>query len=130
MITKRQRIILNVLTGLKTHPTVDGLYILVKKHLPTISLSTLYRNLNVLAAKKKILKLEQFDKMAHFDADILPHSHFRCEKCGRVYDIPTQAAEENLQAVKKIRGHRITGYQVAFFGICETCKQNKQEKKK
>ncbi|KAA6327046.1 hypothetical protein EZS27_023930, partial [termite gut metagenome] len=36
------------------------------------------------------------EKNVCFDADILPHAHFLCKKCGKIYDVPIkeQSAEE------------------------------------
>ena len=80
-----QRIkILEYLEGVKTHPTAETIYREVKKELPTITLATVYRNLNLLADEGKIVKLE-INNEYHFDADRSNHQHGVCKKCGKIY---------------------------------------------
>jgi len=58
MIYSRQReIILNTLRTNPVHPTADELHEMVKGQDPNISIATVYRNLNQLAAAGKVLKI-------------------------------------------------------------------------
>ena len=56
--SKQREIIYEVLKNDMSHPNVDSIYINVKKIIPDISLGTVYRNLNLLANQKKILRLD------------------------------------------------------------------------
>ncbi|MFQ5901182.1 MAG: transcriptional repressor, partial [Thermodesulfobacteriota bacterium] len=56
-LNKHRQIILNVLKGVKTHPTADWIYEELKKEIPNISLGTVYRNLTYLKENNFILKL-------------------------------------------------------------------------
>ena len=49
--------IINFLTGRTDHPTADAVYQYLRNDLPTISLGTVYRNLNQMAASGRILRL-------------------------------------------------------------------------
>ncbi len=67
--SKQRELILEELRGLTCHPTADELYELVRKRISNISLGTVYRNLELLAANGVILKIEtggknRFDGMA------------------------------------------------------------------
>ena len=75
------------LLSTKAHPTADTVYQAIKPDIPSISLGTVYRNLNQLAEQGKILKLSMEDGSEHFDGNPLPHHHFTCRKCGRVLDL-------------------------------------------
>ncbi|MBW2644383.1 MAG: transcriptional repressor, partial [Deltaproteobacteria bacterium] len=44
-ITKQRQVILEELRKLNTHPSADEIYKVVRRHLPRISLGTVYRNL-------------------------------------------------------------------------------------
>ena len=46
--------IINFLTGRTDHPTADAVYQYLRNDLPTISLGTVYRNLNQMAASGRI----------------------------------------------------------------------------
>ena len=47
-MTRQRKVILDTLRRLKTHPTADEVFSIVRKQLPRISLGTVYRNLELL----------------------------------------------------------------------------------
>jgi len=55
-LTKQRKVIIDYLCSLKTHPTADDLFPPLKKRLPSMSLGSLYRNLDALTKKGKIKK--------------------------------------------------------------------------
>src|SRR6185436_15230694 len=70
----------------KSHPTADQIYDRVRKKLPSISLGTVYRNLQKLVADQKLQVLMR-GRSQHFDPLVERHQHFICETCDRVYDV-------------------------------------------
>jgi Fe2+ or Zn2+ uptake regulation protein len=48
----------------------------------------------------------------------------RCDKCGRVTDIPADAVPEICSCAAKATGLRITGCSILFHGVCRDCEQN------
>lgn len=78
------------------HPTADDVYQQVRKKIPTVSLATVYRNLNQLA-----------------DLHIIR---------GRVIDIwPDQPLADQLLHLSK---EQITGYDLVLYGLCKNCAQS------
>jgi len=119
--TRQRQIILEELKKLKSHPTADELHEIVKKRLPRISLGTIYRNLELLAANGVIQKLEQAGGRARFDGNAENHYHVRCLSCGRVEDIPIAPMKAVARAGKNIEGYKILGYRLEYFGFCPKC---------
>jgi len=119
--SKQRDIILNNLMHRKDHPTADTLYLDVKEEMPSISLSTVYRNLNLLAQSGQILKLNLGDGMDHFDGDTSSHTHFLCTECGAVLDIEMNHKEEILSFVEKNFPGKVTGHVTYFSGVCGNC---------
>lgn len=119
-ITSQQKIILDYLKGVKTHPYAEIVYEEVKKKLPQISLGTVYRNLNVLKEKGEIQEIKS--KIARYDADISCHAHFICENCGVIFDVFEKIADEENIKNKKIKFGEIKNFQLYLFGICNNCK--------
>ena len=114
------------LSGTKEHPTADTVYMHVRKSYPNISLGTVYRNLTLLADMGEINRLRLGDGVDHFDADISPHYHFVCSKCGQVMDLRMN----NIDSIVDIAGMdfngEIQGHITYFYGICGDCReQNK-----
>ncbi|MFC2162183.1 transcriptional repressor [Candidatus Altiarchaeota archaeon] len=78
--------ILDYLKSVRSHPTAGTVYENIKKQIPSITLATTYRNLNILTQEGFIEKLE-INGEYRFDADTGSHIHCICEKCGKITDI-------------------------------------------
>lgn len=119
--TNQRRVIIEELRKLKTHPTADELYEIVRARIPSISLGTVYRNLEVLSDYGEILKLEFAGKQRRFDGDVRRHCHLRCIVCGAVEDIDMQGVESIEQELDKFVGGRIRAARLDFSGYCVRC---------
>ncbi|MGB9613798.1 MAG: Fur family transcriptional regulator, partial [Candidatus Margulisiibacteriota bacterium] len=84
--SKQKRAIIEFLRSTKSHPTADQIYVKLKKQFPKLSLSTVYRNLNILRDQGRILELSFGSTFDRFDATTTPHPHFICQKCNQIYD--------------------------------------------
>ena len=121
--TAQRRIILEELAKLKTHPTADELYKIVRKKLPKISLGTVYRNLEFLANSGQIHKIESCGAQKRFDGEPGEHYHLRCTKCQKIYDVPLFPLPDLDKNLNKIKGFKITNYLLEFTGLCPKCNQ-------
>ena len=65
--SKQREIILDVLKNCYLHPTIEELYDIVHKKYPTISKSTLYRNVNILVENNIIKKIKVFSGAYRYD---------------------------------------------------------------
>ena len=74
-MARQRAVILEELRKLKSHPTADELYSIVRERLPRISLGTVYRNLDFLADSGEIRRLEAAGSTKRFDGDISNHQH-------------------------------------------------------
>jgi Fur family transcriptional regulator, ferric uptake regulator len=120
--TKQRQVILEELCGLHTHPTAAGLYQIVLRRLPKISLGTVYRNLDLLARTGVIQKLQFGSEEARFDGNPGRHDHIRCVKCGKVDDIPGPPIDVARAMNNDSNGYSMLGHRVEFFGLCPECK--------
>ncbi len=120
-MTRQRRVILEELRKVCTHPTADELHAMVRLRMPHISLGTVYRNLDLLAASNEVLKLESAGSMRRFDGNTKPHCHVRCVHCGCVADVPmAQQAQPDVSYVH-VKDFQITGARVEYDGICAAC---------
>ena len=124
--THQRQIILDELSKLKTHPSAAELYEIVRRKVPNISLGTIYRNLEFLSESGQIKKLTLTGEQARFDGDISSHLHVRCDVCGRVDDFEYEVGDPVAESPNKLRGYKINGCRMEFYGICPDClKKNK-----
>ena len=125
--TRQRRIILEELQKLKTHPTAAGLYAIVRRKMPKISLGTVYRNLEFLSKKGMILKLDFGSDEARYDATVENHDHLRCVCCGRVEDAPGPPLKISAGGKEDWSDYKILGHRLEFFGVCQKCSHRRDK---
>ena len=121
--TPQRTEILNHLMSVKTHPTAEQVYNQVKKSMPKITLATVYRNLNLLAEKGEILRLE-INKEYHYDADMTTHQHCVCKNCWKVIDIHQEELSTKTMKKVDVKGFTPSGVAITFYGTCDGCQNN------
>lgn len=122
-MTRQRRLILETLQRVKSHPTADELYSMVRRKCPHLSLGTVYRNLDVLNRCGLALKLDRVGMQARFDGDTSEHWHVRCRECGRVDDVFQRPVQVEQETVRNETGYRILGYSLEYEGICPRCQE-------
>ncbi len=121
--TKQKEAILEVLRGTCSHPSADWIYNEVRKEIPNISLGTVYRNLRLLCRSGEVLELDLCGTLSRFDARMDNHYHFRCEKCGQVFDVDEPVNEEVDGRVARKTGFRVMYHRLEFRGFCLDCRE-------
>ena len=124
-LSKQRKVILEELRKVKTHPTADEVYDMVRKIIPRISLGTVYRNLEFLSAKGLVLKLGGPGEQKRFDGTPEPHPHIRCAVCTRVVDVMVEVDVPELPESAS-RGYKMLATNVEFVGVCPQCQQVQQ----
>ena len=119
--SKQRDAILRILMSTKSHPTAEWLYEEVKKEIPNISLGTIYRNLRLMKEQGGILEIEQTGSYRRFDGNAANHYHFRCEECGRVFDIAEPVVSGIDRRVEKNTGFMVSHHRLEFRGLCRDC---------
>lgn len=120
--TYQRIVIYDFLDQNRIHPTVDTIYSMVHKELPTISKTTIYNTLNLFLDKNLILGLTITGLEMHFDINTKPHHHFYCVTCGKVYDLEIHCSHSNNKS-NIIDGNLIREIHGYFKGICKNCKR-------
>lgn len=121
--SKQREIILDTLSKNAIHPTAEALLEFLKRDDSNVGMTTLYRNLNQLADAGLIKKIDGLEPSAHFDHNTFEHYHFICEKCKKVYDIPSSVAPGLVKNTTEATGFDITSHDIVFHGICSECKR-------
>jgi Fe2+ or Zn2+ uptake regulation protein len=122
--TKQREAILRVLRTTVSHPTADWIYEEVRKEIPNISLGTVYRNLKQLRESGEILEIDLSGTFSRFDGNPDNHYHFRCEKCGRIFDVDEPVNKELDERVAQKTGFKISYHRLEFRGLCKECQKS------
>ncbi len=125
--TMQRRVIVEELKKLKSHPTADELYHVVRKRLPQISLGTVYRNLELLSEAGQVIKLELTGKQKRFDGNVEEHYHMRCSGCGKVMDIDDIEMDQIHKRLYDLTDRNgLEGFRLELIGLCPECKSAKK----
>jgi Fur family peroxide stress response transcriptional regulator len=105
----------------EAHPTADSILAGVKARIPTVSVDTVYRTLWLLTDLGLITTLGPRRDAVRFDANLSPHHHYICVKCGVTVDIEPfdmEAARlgEKLKAVGTVDSTHLE-----IHGVCAEC---------
>ena len=119
--SRQRELIYEALRQTEHHPTAEMIYQWLKPANPSLSLGTVYRNLNLLADEGEIRRMAF--PVERYDAKTMPHPHFCCDQCGAVYDLHLPYDAELDRQALLASGHDVTGHEVVFHGICTKCKQ-------
>jgi Fur family peroxide stress response transcriptional regulator len=119
--TLQRASILKCLRGRTDHPDAEMVYETVHARIPSISLDTVYRTLNLFSKRGLIAQLAVPTHRFRFDGCVHEHDHFLCTRCERIEDIPRGAGAtiaipnglRNIGAVQAV--------QRVYLGTCRSC---------
>ena len=101
------------------HATAEEIFRAVNRRDPRASRATVYNSLKSLTRAGLVREVASEGKAARFDANLHPHHHFVCDKCGAVEDIGWFELPPAGRA--PLTGRRIRSFEVVFRGVCERC---------
>ena len=121
--TKQREAIFKALRATRSHPTADQIYEEVRKEIPNISKGTVYRNLQVLQEDGAVTELNLNGTLSRYEVKQESHYHFRCDKCGRVFDLDEPVDKDIDVRVSKKTGFKVLHHQTEFRGLCKDCQR-------
>jgi Fe2+ or Zn2+ uptake regulation protein len=127
MKSSHQRIkVIEYLSKNFCHPTADMVLLELRKELPTLSKSTVYKTLNALVAEGMLREITIDENEVRYEYNLHDHGHFKCLRCGRIYDF---GVDVGSMPAKGLEGFKISDRNVYFKGICGDCIKNEENEK-
>jgi len=102
------------------HIDVDSLYKLLKSNFSSISLATLYKNINTMIDKNILKEVKINGQKSKFEIIKAAHAHTVCINCGEMKDLFLSMDKINKIAKNKSNFH-ILESSLNYFGTCEKC---------
>ncbi|OFX19537.1 MAG: hypothetical protein A2V77_10145 [Anaeromyxobacter sp. RBG_16_69_14] len=103
------------------HPAVEAVFRAVQARISTVSLDTVYRTLWMLEDLGLITTLGPRRGVARFDANLRPHHHFVCIRCGLARDFENPAFDSlGVPGAVKQYGD-VVNTRVEIRGVCRAC---------
>jgi Fe2+ or Zn2+ uptake regulation protein len=127
-VTAQRALLLELLRQSSGHVDADELYRRARKKNSRISLSTVYRNLQ-LFKKLGLIEEHHFDEEHHhYEVKSgAEHQHLLCINCGKVVEFACPVSRNLRKDVGKQYDFDITGVEVRMTGLCSSCR-NKEIK--
>ncbi len=123
--TSQKKIVYDALDELG-HASTETLIEFIKMQHAQISLATIYRNIASLLEDQLIkrVKLNHQDVLETVKSE---HAHFVCEVCGNILDMKLDK-QDLLDMYAKETQHQLKKCDIAFYGLCQNCQQEKENK--
>jgi len=102
----------------KGHASIEEIYENIRDLFPSISLATIYKNINALKEEGIISEICLHQK-PKYEIEKSSHAHFICKNCGKVEDIPLNEIL-NSDIEKKYPDSKKELY---IYGLCKKCRE-------
>jgi Fe2+ or Zn2+ uptake regulation protein len=121
-ITSQRKLVLDILAQANRHLDASDIYVKGLRHDARLSLSTVYRTLNVLKEAGVVRELHLDDEHHHYELEGKDeHAHLVCLGCGQVVEVDSAAFAQAATAAGKAHGFEVA--QVELAGYCADCHQ-------
>eukprot|EP01029_Cantina_marsupialis_P004997 TRINITY_DN1531_c0_g1_i1.p2 TRINITY_DN1531_c0_g1~~TRINITY_DN1531_c0_g1_i1.p2 ORF type:complete len:134 (+),score=15.44 TRINITY_DN1531_c0_g1_i1:138-539(+) len=102
------------------HMNIDELYQNLLKKFPSISLATIYKNVNAMVEKIFLKEVKIPESKSVYELAKEEHSHLVCSSCGKIEDINVDTSILN-DSILTISNFKVKDTKVVFTGVCSDC---------
>ncbi len=124
-VTHQRLAIFEALASSREHPSAEQLHKAVQRRIPTLSLATVYKNLEALKAIGAVADVNPLHEQGRYEA-ALPgtgagqrHHHLVCVSCKKVRDL--HDSELDRLRVRDAQGFDVRAVRVQAEGLCPEC---------
>ncbi len=103
------------------HLSIAKMYELVKEKFPSISLATIYKNVNAMIDNGFLKEVKIIGEDSRYELNYGEHSHVVCRECGRVVDIDLDTSNIYKEAKEK-SNIKVESSSMVFYGVCGNCR--------
>ena len=105
------------------HSTIDDIYATVRKKHASISLATVYKNIEMLLKKGVLVEVPLTGTKSKYEIKKHDHIHLICQVCGSVEDETMDAIpQEQLACIAQKDDFILSQSQINLYGICRNCR--------
>lgn len=127
--TEARRLVLALLNDKNEHLSTDGIIKALRDKGFKVSVATLYQNLNNLVEAGLLVRIKGPDDLMRFDANLAPHHHLVCTKCGKIVDVRNkeeqllQKSPKDFQTGVSLSDWHIDHIKIEYNGTCPDCRK-------
>ncbi|MCB9893508.1 MAG: transcriptional repressor [Planctomycetes bacterium] len=128
-LTHQRLEIFRELAATEEHPDAEAIFEAVRERVPTVSLDTVYRTLWLLHDLGLVRTMGQQSRGIRFDANLDPHHHYVCVRCGLIRDFTSDELNRLHVPGSVKRLGSILDAHVEVRGLCDKCQRAKKANK-
>lgn len=102
------------------HINIDKLYDEVKQKFNSISLATIYKNINAMTKNMLLQEVKLPSEKSVYEIIKEEHSHFLCKSCKEVTDIQVETKDITKDVVSRYE-LKVSQSDVILSGTCKNC---------
>ena len=124
-VTVQRLAIFEALASSREHPSAEQIHRAVQRRIPTLSLATVYKNLEALKAIGAVADVNSLHEEGRYEAALpgtgagRPHHHLVCISCKKVRDLHDR--ELDRLRVRDAQGFDLRAVRVQAEGLCPEC---------
>ncbi|MFC2062489.1 Fur family transcriptional regulator [Chloroflexota bacterium] len=119
--TQQRQLIQDILQCADEHLDADKIYEQAHQRSPSISLSTIYRNLQLFKEMGLVEEHQFGSRRCYEPVPQAKHHHLICLGCGRVFEFKCPSTDKLKSRIRKENGFRVTDTEVRLTGYCPKC---------
>jgi len=128
-VTGQRALLLDLIRQDYGHLDADELHRKAKQKNRRISLSTVYRNLQLFKKLGLVDEHHFAEEHHHYEAKpASEHHHLLCLDCGKIVEIELPLSQRCSDEIGKKYDFEITEFAVHMRGLCSNCKHKKDKK--
>jgi Fur family ferric uptake transcriptional regulator len=128
-VTGQRALLLDLIRRNYGHLDADELYRKARQKYQRISLSTVYRNLQLFKKLGLINEHHFADEHHHYEAKPeFEHHHLLCLDCGKIIEIDLPLSQQFRSEIGKKHDFEITEFELQMKGLCSNCRRKKDKK--
>ena len=122
-LTSKRALVYQVIQESESHLPAEEIYLRAKAIDPNISLSTVYRTLNILKELGLVRELHLDEEHHHYElVESSAHYHMICSQCGKVEEFKSKLVERLTEELEKNYGFETKSIHIDFIGLCANCR--------
>ena len=102
------------------HMNIDELYKKLLEKFPSISLATIYKNINAMIEKVFLSEVKIPNSKSVYELTKSEHAHLVCSKCGHIEDL-TLNTTGVLEEANQLSSFKIDSTNIVLSGLCPNC---------
>jgi Fur family peroxide stress response transcriptional regulator len=124
--THQRQVIYEIMQTMPGHPTPEEVYGQVKRRVPAISLTTVYKNIHLFVERGLLKQLSMHHGSLRVELNNHRHHHMVCSQCKSITDIE----EKDLGVLPVLQdlpgGFQVERYSMNVIGICAACQKTRR----